>query len=38
MTEKNIGGLSDHIVLKNEKEVIFYLHNPFQIAWKFQQS
>ena len=29
MTEKNIGGLSDYIVLKKEKEVIFYLHNPY---------
>tara|TARA_B100001093_G_scaffold57551_1_gene48650 strand:- start:399 stop:602 length:204 start_codon:yes stop_codon:yes gene_type:complete len=23
------GGLSNYIVLKEEKEVIFYLHNPF---------
>ena len=29
MTDKNIGGLSDYIVLKKEKEVIFYLHNPY---------
>ena len=29
MTRKNIGGLSDYIVLKEEKEVIFYLHNPY---------
>ena len=29
MTDKNIGGLSDYIVLKEEKEVIFYLHNPY---------
>ena len=29
MTNKNIGGLSDYIVLKKEKEVIFYLHNPY---------
>ena len=29
MTRKNIGGLSDYIVLKKEKEVIFYLHNPY---------
>ena len=29
MTKKNIGGLSDYIVLKEEKEVIFYLHNPY---------
>tara|TARA_Y100001968_G_scaffold311170_1_gene332947 strand:+ start:115 stop:312 length:198 start_codon:yes stop_codon:yes gene_type:complete len=29
MTEKNIGGLSDYIVLRKEKEVIFYLHNPY---------
>ena len=29
MTEKNIVGLSDYIVLKKEKEVIFYLHNPY---------
>ncbi len=27
MTNENIGGLSDYIVLKKEKEVIFYLHN-----------
>ena len=29
MTRKNIGGLSDYIVLKEEKEVVFYLHNPY---------
>ena len=29
MTENDIGGLSDYIVLKEEKEVIFYLHNPY---------
>ena len=29
MTNKNIGGLSDYIVLKKEKEVIFYLHNTY---------
>ena len=29
MTGKNIGGLSDYIVLKKEKEVIFYLNNPY---------
>ena len=29
MTKENIGGLSDYIVLKEEKEVIFYLHNPY---------
>ena len=29
MTEKNIGGLSDYIVLREKKEVIFYLHNPY---------
>ena len=29
MSEKNIGGLSDYIVLKEKKEVIFYLHNPY---------
>ena len=29
MTDKNIGGLSDYIVLKKEKEVVFYLHNPY---------
>ena len=26
---KNVGGLSNYIVLKKEKEVIFYLHNPY---------
>ena len=25
----NIEGLSNYIVLKQEKEVIFYLHNPY---------
>ncbi len=29
MTDKNIGGLSDYIVLKKEKDVVFYLHNPY---------
>ena len=29
MTKKDIGGLSDYIVLKKQKEVIFYLHNPY---------
>ena len=29
MTDKNIGGLNDYIVLKKEKEVVFYLHNPY---------
>ena len=29
MTEKNVGGLNDYIVLKDKKEVIFYLHNPY---------
>ena len=29
MTKENIGGLSDYIVFKKEKEVIFYLHNPY---------
>ena len=29
MTDKNIGGLSDYIVLKKVKEVVFYLHNPY---------
>ena len=27
MQRKNIRGLGDYIVLKEEKEVIFYLHN-----------
>ncbi len=26
---RNIGGLGDYIVLKEEKEVIFYLENPY---------
>ena len=26
MTKKDIGGLDDYIVLKDQKEVIFYLH------------
>ena len=29
MNDKNIGGLSDYVVLKKEKEVVFYLHNPY---------
>jgi len=29
MTKKNIGGLDDYVVLKKEKEVIFYLENPY---------
>ena len=31
MTKKNnyAGGLSNYIVLKEEKEVIFYLNNPY---------
>ena len=29
MTKKDIGGLDDYIVLKDQKEVIFYLHNPY---------
>ena len=31
MTKKNnyAGGLSNYIVLMEEKEVIFYLHNPY---------
>ena len=29
MQRKNIGGLGDYIVQKEEKEVIFYLHNPY---------
>ena len=29
MTKKDIGGLSDYLVFKEEKEVIFYLHNPY---------
>ena len=35
MTKKNnyAGGLSNYIVLKEEKEVIFYLHNPYPDCW-----
>ena len=29
MQRKKIGGLGDYIVLKEEKEVVFYLENPF---------
>ena len=29
MTKKNIGGLNDYIVLKDKKEVIFYLENAY---------
>jgi len=31
MTKKNnyAGGLSNYLVLKDEKEVIFYLHHPY---------
>ena len=36
MTKKNnyAGGLSNYIVLKEEKEVIFYLHNPYPYCSK----
>ena len=34
MTKKNIGGLSDYIVLKEEKEVIFYLEDPYPTCLK----
>ena len=29
MQRKNIGGLGDYIVQKEDKEVIFYLENPY---------
>ena len=29
MTRKSMGKLNDYIVLKEEKEVIFYLHSPY---------
>ena len=29
MQRKNIGGLGDYIVQKKDKEVIFYLENPY---------
>ena len=29
MTKNNIGGLNDYIVLKDKKEVIFYLETPY---------
>ena len=32
MTRKNNGGLSDYTVLKEEKEVIFYLEDPMQLV------
>ena len=37
MTKENIGGLSDYIVLKKEKEVIFYLHNPYPDCLKIPE-
>ena len=37
MTKKDIGGLSDYIVLKEEKEVIFICIIPIQIASQFQR-
>ena len=37
MTKKDIGGLSDYIVLKEEKEVIFYLHNPYPDCLKIPE-
>ena len=40
MQRKNIGGLGDYIVQKIEKEVIFYLENPFkfsQHSYAFQE-
>ena len=29
MQRKNIGGLGDYIIQKEDKEVIFYLENPY---------
>ena len=29
MQRKKIGGLSDYVVLKDEKEVMFYLEDPY---------
>ena len=29
MQRKRVGGLDDYVVLKDEKEVIFYLENPY---------
>ena len=37
MQRKNIGGLGDYIVLKEEKEVIFYLHNPYPECMKIPE-
>ena len=39
MTKKNncAGGLSNYIVLKKEKEVIFYLHNPYPDCLKIPE-
>ena len=38
MTKENIGGLSDYIVLKKVKEVVFYLHNPYPDCLEIQKS
>ena len=39
MTKKNnyAGGLSNYIVLKAEKEVIFYLYNPYPDCLKIPE-
>ena len=37
MQRNNIGGLGDYIVLKDEKEVIFYLHNPYPDCLKIPE-
>ena len=34
MTRNNIGGLDDYIVRKEEKEVVFYLENPYPTCLK----
>tara|TARA_Y100001968_G_C18760804_1_gene437647 strand:- start:207 stop:404 length:198 start_codon:yes stop_codon:yes gene_type:complete len=37
MNKEKIKGLSDYIVLKNEKEVIFYLHNLYPDCLKIPE-
>ena len=37
MQRKNIRGLGDYIILKEEKEVIFYLHNSYPDCLKIPE-
>ena len=37
MQRKNIRGLGDYVVLKEEKEVVFYLHNSYPDCLKIPE-